>query len=197
MTTGDMTTGHVFIATSLDGFVARADHRLDWLMKQKTDGEDHGYDAFIRGVEGLVMGRGTFETVKGFETWPYTVPVIVMSQTLDAGDIPDALTGKVRLSRETPAALMQALHTEGWARAYIDGGLVVQSFLREGLIAEMIITLIPILIGEGRRLFGAIPEDIDLDLLDTERFDSGLVQLRYRVRPAEDARQGPQPQTTG
>jgi len=179
-------TGHVFIATSLDGFVARADHRLDWLMKQETDGEDHGYDAFMASVDGIVMGRGSFETVLGFDHWPYEKPVIVMSRSLVDGDIPEQLRSKVRLSQLDPPDLMASLEGEGWTRAYIDGGRLVRSFLQQGLIADLIVSVAPVLIGSGIRLFGSLERDIDLELVGQTSFKSGLVQTHYRVRPDEN-----------
>ncbi len=176
-----MTTGHVFIATSLDGFVARPDHRLDWLLKRDSTGEDHGYDRFIAGMDGLVMGRTSFEKVLSFDPWPYSLPVTVMSRSLDQASIPEPLRDSVQLSRQTPEDLMHSLGERGCRRVYVDGGLLVQSFLRAGLIAEMTVTLIPVLIGEGRRLFGPTDRDIDLELVDTRRFASGMVQIHYRV----------------
>ncbi|MCA9253045.1 MAG: dihydrofolate reductase family protein [Phycisphaerae bacterium] len=178
-----MTTGHVFIATSLDGFIARTDGDLDWLMKFNTDGEDHGFDALMASVEGLVMGRGTFEKVLTFGEWPYTKPVIVLSRTMKDSDVPDHLRGKVRLSAGPPRILMEQLNAEGWRGAYVDGGKVIQSFLAEGLIADMLLTRVPVLIGEGLPLFGALPHDIGLEHLETKAFPSGLVSSKYRVNP--------------
>ncbi len=176
-----MPTGHVFIATSLDGFVARASGALDWLMKQLTEGEDHGYDAFMASVDGLVMGRGSFEAVRAFEEWPYAKPVVVMSQTLGQDDVPAEIADRVTLTRLDPAGVMKMLDGQGWRRAYIDGGKVVQSFLRDGLIADMTLTRIPILIGDGLPLFGALDRDVDCEHLDTRTFPSGLVTSRYRI----------------
>lgn len=177
-----MTTGHVFIAASLDGFIARNDGDLDWLMKQNTEGEDHGYDAFMASVDGIVMGRGSFEKVLTFDTWSYEKTVIVMSSSLTEADIPSDLKGSVRLSSQTPADLMQTLGQEGWNRAYIDGGKLIQSFIRAGLVADMLLTHIPILIGDGLPLFGAVPHDIDLEHMETKSFSSGLVSSKYRLR---------------
>ena len=118
-------------------------------MKQKTEGEDHGYEDFMASADGLVMGRGSFLKVLTFDEWPYEKPVVVMSASLAEDDIPAALHDRVRLSRLSPRALMAELDKEGWARAYVDGGKVIQSFLAEGLIAGMVLTRIPILIGEG------------------------------------------------
>lgn len=176
-----MITGHVFIATSLDGFVARKSGELDWLMKQETAGEDHGYDAFMASVDGLVMGRGSFETVLTFEEWPYEKPVVVMSQTLSQDDVPPAIVDRVTLTRLDPAGVMAMLDGQGWRRVYIDGGKVVQSFLRDGLIADMVLTRIPILLGDGLPLFGALDRDVDCEHLGTRTFPSGLVTSRYRI----------------
>ncbi len=176
-----MTTGHVFIAASLDGYIARNDGRLDWLMKQKTEGEDHGYNAHSASVDGLVLGRGTFETVVTFGEWPYQKPVIVMSSALSDADIPAVIRTRVRLSNSAPEALMKELHAEGWTRAYVDGGKVVQSFLRAGLISDITLTHVPILIGEGLPLFGYLDRDVDLTHVETCTYPSGLVGSKYRV----------------
>lgn len=176
-----MTTGHVFIATSLDGFIARKDHQLDWLMKQNTDGQDHGYDGFIDSVDGVVMGRATYEKVLTFGDWSYKKPVVVMSKTLAPDDIPAALQASVSLVDLDPPELMQYLQDRGWSRAYIDGGKVIQSFIRCGLIDDIILTTVPILIGNGCPLFGEIDGDIDLELLGSTAFASGLVQSHYRL----------------
>lgn len=177
-----MTTGHVFIAASLDGYIARRDHQLDWLLKYDTKGEDHGYDRFIDSVDGLVMGRRSYEQVLNFPEWPYPKPVVVMSKTLVPGDVPERVKDKIRLTTLEPADLMRSLGEEGWSRAYVDGGSVIQSFVRCGLIEDFVLTTIPILIGNGVRLFGEVDRDIDLELTDTKSFRSGFVQTHYRVK---------------
>lgn len=93
-----MTSGHVFIAASLDGFIARCDDSIDWLTKQKTEGEDHGFDAFMGSVDGLVLGRASFQKVLTFGEWPYRKPVVVLSKTLTGAEIPGSLRGRVRIS---------------------------------------------------------------------------------------------------
>ncbi|MFT5675986.1 MAG: dihydrofolate reductase [Paraglaciecola sp.] len=176
-----MTTGHMFMAMSLDGFVAREDFGLDWLMKQKTDGENHGNEAFMESVDGLVMGSGSFRTILTFDSWPYEKPVVVLSKTLKPIDIPDELRDKVSISQQTPRQVMESLSEQGWKRAYIDGGKIIQSFMRAGLIGDMTVTLVPILIGSGKRMFGELDTDIDLHLLETKSFPSGLITTRYEV----------------
>ena len=176
-----MTTGHMFMAMSLDGFVAREDFGLDWLMKQKTDGEDHGNAAFMDTVDGLVMGSGSVRTMMTFGAWPDEKPVVVLSNTMTPDDIPEYLRDKVSVSALAPREIMMVLSEKGWKRAYIDGGKIIQSFMRDGLIADMTVTVVPILIGEGKRMFGTLDADIDLHLIESKSFPSGLVTSRYEV----------------
>lgn len=175
-----MITGHVFIAASLDGFIARPDGAIDWLAKHSGDNEDYGYAAFMASVSGLVMGRGSFEKVLSFGDWPYQKPVAVMSRSLQPGDIPGALRDKVRLCRRSPAALMAQLQQEGRRRAYVDGGKIIQSFPADDLIEDMTITRVPVLLGDGLPLFARTPRDIEFEHMETRAFPSGLVSSRYR-----------------
>ncbi|WP_308909596.1 dihydrofolate reductase family protein [Pseudokordiimonas caeni] len=176
-----MITGHVFIATSLDGFIAREDGDIAWLLERDDPAEDHGYDAFIQGIDIILMGRGSFEKMQAVRPWPYIRPVIVLSSSLTQDDLPEDLAAKVRLSDASPEEVMRMLQSEGHRRVYVDGGLVIQSFLRAGLIADMVITRAPVLLGEGRSLFGSIAADIPLLHEETKSFPSGLVQSRYRI----------------
>lgn len=178
--------GHVFIATSLDGFIARKDGSIAWLEEQAmraagvdAGGEDHGYADFLAGMDGIIMGRRTFEKVLTFDTWPFDKPVVVLSRSLVAADFPPDIAGKVTLLNLSPAAVAQYLAGRGWTHAYIDGGQVIQSFLREGLISDLVITRIPILLGDGTPLFGLLASDVELRHLGTTAFPSGFVQSRY------------------
>lgn len=177
-----MPTGHVFIATSLDGFIARKDGGLDWLISPDHEGEDHGYDAFMQDIDAIVMGRGTYEAVLAFDAWPYNKPVLVLSRVLATTEVPEVLKGKVSFADLTPSAALEYLGRDGASRVYVDGGQIVQAFLREGLVADMIVSRIPVLIGEGRSLFGATGRDIALTHVGTQSFPSGLVQSCYQVR---------------
>lgn len=177
-----MPTAHVFIATSLDGFIARKDDGLDWLTSFSAPGEDHGYNAHIAGMDGIIMGRGTYEKVLTFDAWYYEKPVLVLSQSLDPTSVPDHLKDKVEILAATPEAAMDIAASRGWQRVYADGGKLIQSFLRAGFVDDMIISTIPILIGEGAPLFGPLAGDIALEHLGTTSFPSGLVQSHYRVK---------------
>ncbi|WP_336042234.1 dihydrofolate reductase family protein [Pseudooceanicola nanhaiensis] len=176
-----MITGHVFIATSLDGFIARSDGDIAWLLERDDPDEDHGYDAFLADIDIILMGRETFEKMRTVMPWPYSRPVVVLSSKMAQTDLPDDLTKKVRIVNKAPEEAMRMLEIEGHRKVYVDGGLLIQSFLRAGLISDMVITSVPVLLGDGRRLFGKVRADISLHLEDTKRFPSGLVQSRYRV----------------
>ena len=179
-----MVQGHVFLAISVDGFVARKDHSLDWLNKQESTGDDHGYSALMDKVDGLIMGTGSYKTVLGFGEWPYPKPVAVLSRSMNQSDIPDDLQDKVRVMSGSPADVMGQLEQEGWRNAYVDGARLVQSFIKAGLISEMALTVIPILIGDGFSLFGELDADIDLKLAGSESYPNGFVQLRYQFPDA-------------
>lgn len=176
-----MPTGHVMMAITLDGYVARKNHSLDWLLKQDTAGEDHGFAEFLANIDVIVMGSGSFRTVLGFDAWPYEKPVVVLSHSLTASDVPPELVGKVEVSTLPPRDLMIEIERRGWPRVYVDGGAIVQSFLKLGLVNDFKLAVVPILLGDGIRLFGELPADIDLQLVATKPFPSGLVEIRYRV----------------
>jgi len=178
----------VYVATSLDGFIAREDGALDWLpqpadgeIAYSEDGDDYGFQAFMDSVDALVMGRNTYEMVRSFGgEWPYgEKPVIVLSS--HSVDIPEHLTATVEFSSNSPKDLVVQLAERGMNHLYIDGGKVIQSFLRAGLIQQLIITRIPVLIGSGIPLFGLLDEDIALEHVATKVFGPGMVQSTYEV----------------
>jgi dihydrofolate reductase len=171
----------VFIATSLDGFIARPDGDIEWLheVEQIGGGDDAGYRAFFGSIDALVMGRGSFEKVLEFDGWPYeSKPVIVLSKSLT--EVPDTLRDRVRINTSAPQELIEQLSQEGYARIYLDGGKVIQSFLRAGLVDDMTVTTIPILIGKGIPLFGDLEKDIKLRLLESKSWPNGFVQSTYQ-----------------
>lgn len=173
----------VFIATSVDGFIAREDGRLDWLDAANANvppGEDCGYGAFFATVDALVMGRATFETVLGFPEWPYAdKPVWVASRSLAA--LPAGLPPTVQLVRGSPQEIVRDAAARGWQRLYIDGGQLIRAFLQAGLITDLTLTTIPVLLGAGRPLFGALAGDVALQLVATKGYPFGFVQSTYRV----------------
>ena len=173
----------VFIATSLDGFIARNDGELDWLDEANATvpaGEDCGYNALMKSVDVLVMGRKSYEKVLTFGQWPYgETRVVVLSQ--NPISFPDVLPKCVSHSSESPEDLHRRLSNEGASHLYIDGGVTIRSFLLAGLIDEITITVIPVLLGSGISLFGPITEDLWLTHRSTTAYDFGFVQSTYDV----------------
>jgi dihydrofolate reductase len=176
-----------FIATSLDGFIARADGSLDWLDDAQAlipEGEDCGYLEFMASIDGLVMGRHTFERVLGFDPWPYgNTPVYVMSHAPVA--IPVALSKSVHSVQSTPERLAAQLGRDSFRHLYVDGGQTIQGFLRAGLLDDITVTVIPVLLGAGRPLFGPLNRDVELTLMRSRAYEFGFVQSTYRVEVAD------------
>ena len=168
----------VFIATSLDGFIARQNGALDWLP---VDAEPHGYDEFVATVDAIVIGRKTFETVLTFDAWPYgKKQVVVLTSTPSAIVVPDGAVCDVMTG--TPKEIVTRLAERGLRHLYIDGGVTIQRFLEAGLIQRLIITRIPVLLGSGIPLFGSLSRDVRLAHLATRTYRSGLVQSEYMIR---------------
>jgi dihydrofolate reductase len=168
----------VFIGTSVDGFIARPDGALDFLPPD--GGEPHGYNEFFATVDALVIGRGTFETVLAFPEWPYGDKrvIVLSSRRLDLSKAPADLVEQMQGS---PREIVSALEARGIRHIYVDGGVTIQRFLRDGLIQRLIVTRVPVLIGQGIPLFGSLPKDIRLEHVQTQSYPSGLVKTEYRV----------------
>jgi len=177
MTEAQATTASVFVGASLDGFIARRNGDLDWLP---DDCEPHGYDEFMASVDALVMGRHTFEKVLTFGEWAYGPKRVVVLSTRPL-DLSLIKGGNVEQMAGEPAEIVARLTASGARHLYIDGGVTIQGFLRAGLIQRLIVTRIPVLIGEGIPLFGSLPRDVRLRHLATRHYPSGLVQSEYRI----------------
>ena len=174
------TTCSVFCGLSLDGFIARRDGALDFLEGDGTaEMGDHGYEAFMAGMDAIVMGRNTFEVVRGFGQWPYTKKVFVLSSGNVDLSTPIAQGADLELLNASPVEVVEQLGARGFRHLYIDGGGTVQRFLRAGLIDRMILTRLPVLIGQGIPLFGPLEQDVPLRLVETRGFPGGLVQSTY------------------
>lgn len=169
----------VYIATSLDGFIADKKGGLDWLESvPNPEQNDMGYPAFMERIDALVMGRNTFETVLGFDVpWPYEKPVFVLSNRLEK--IPDSHQGKAHLIKGSLASVLKQIHEKGYKRLYIDGGKTIQEFLKQDLIDEMIITTFPILLGGGTPLFGELAKPLDFELISNQNLLGQLTQRHF------------------
>ena len=176
------TQGSVYIATSLDGFIARENGEVGWLQEgEQVEGEDFGYHAFMESVDVLVMGRNSFEMVLSFDVpWPYGEKKVVVL-TSKGVEIPAELQDRVEALGGTPEEIMAQLSQRGFQHAYIDGGITVQRFLAAGLIQKLIITRVPRLLGSGIPLFGPLPADLLLKHVRTEAYANGMVQSEYNI----------------
>jgi dihydrofolate reductase len=170
----------VFIATSIDGYIADKNGGIDWLYSiPNPNNEDMGYVEFTRNIEALVMGRTTFETVCDFDVdWPYDKPVFVLSTTLN--ELPESHKGKAFLIKGTPGEIIGQINKKGYNRLYIDGGATIRNFLKADLIDEMIITIIPIVLGGGSSLFSELPNELKFELVKTKRFLNQITQNHYK-----------------
>lgn len=174
----------VYVATSLDGFIARRDGSIDWLNEANgvvPEGDDCGFKTFMDSVDVLIMGRKTYEQILSFEQWPYgDTPVVVLSH--GPITIPSRLPDMVSHSSEQPRALLKRLSEQGVKHVYVDGGTTIQGFLAESLIDKITITRIPVAIGEGIPLFAPLGKDIQLTHASTTAYDFGFVQSTYLVK---------------
>ncbi|MDP1829241.1 MAG: dihydrofolate reductase family protein [Archangium sp.] len=163
----------VFIATSVDGFIARTDGGIDWLKRVEREGEDYGYQRFFDSVDALVIGRGTYEVVRGFDAWPYGGKrcVVLTHRTFEPKAKEEFFEGE-------PRALLDKLGAEGLKRVYVDGGAVISQFLAAGLIDQLTISQVPVLLGRGLPLFHPGTEHA-LTLVESRSFPSGLVQSTW------------------
>lgn len=166
-----------YIGTSLDGFIARKDGAIDWLVQFENHEINQSYTEFISEIDAMVIGRGTFEKVLTFPFWPYEQQVFVLSN--HTYQIPDSLKEKVILLSMEPKVLLGYLSEKEYSNICIDGGNVIQSFLKENLIDELIITKVPILIGSGIPLFGQLDTDLLFKHIHTNVYSNGLVKSQY------------------
>lgn len=169
---------YVYIAASIDGFIAEKDGGLDWLVNiPNPDNSDYGFNDFINRIDAIIMGRNTYDKVLTFGEWPYTKKVFVLSNSIKS--VSEEMTDKAEIISGNIPALISDLNRRGFYNFYVDGGKVIQSFLNEDLIDEMIITRIPVLLGEGIPLFGKLAKSIKFSQVKTEIFSNGLVKNCY------------------
>lgn len=169
---------HVYIAVSLDGFIASEDGALDWLAPMQVEGEDYGYADFYGSIDALILGRRTYDSVLAFPQWPFEGKrvVVLTHQTLDARHGEGAHAGALE-------PLLHALGRDGVTAAYLDGGQAVRQGLREDLVDTLTLNIVPVLLGRGRPLFDAQVPASTWVLAGSRSFATGLVQNKYRRQP--------------
>jgi dihydrofolate reductase len=167
----------VYIGTSLDGFIARKDGDIHWLTQFANEEAIDAYKELISRIDAIVIGRGTFDKVLTFPSWPYEKKVFVLSSSIK--QVPEKVTDKVTVLSMKPTELLSYLTEKGFSSIYIDGGKVIQAFLKENLIDELIISKVPVLIGNGIPLFGYLDDDIQFSHIKTTVASNGLVRSYY------------------
>ncbi len=165
----------VFIACSADGYIATRDGDLDWLNAAARPDEDYGWEKFIASVDGLAMGRGTYDHIAHLKPWPFAAKSVFVF----THDPPPAREGIIFWSVE-PHDAVRAWTQLGLRRVYVDGGRLISSFLAQGLIDDLTITVAPTLVGDGRRLFHPNGGTGSLDLQGVKAFPSGMLRVEYR-----------------
>ena len=168
----------VYIGTSLDGFIARKDGDIDWLTQFANEEATNAYRELTSRIDAIVMGRGTLDKVLTFPSWPYDKRVFVLSSSLK--QVPEKVIDKVTILSMKPTQLLNYLSERGFSSVYVDGGKVIQNFLKENLIDELIISKVPVLIGTGIPLFGSHDNDIQFTHVKTTVASNGLVRSYYR-----------------
>ncbi|MEH6581506.1 MAG: dihydrofolate reductase family protein [Halioglobus sp.] len=177
----------VYIATSADGYIATPDGGVDWLhtagnLEADMGSEDMGFSSFINSVDCMIMGRKCMEVISSLnltpEQWPYgDIHIVVLSNTLS--EPPENLRGKVDMYSGDIPELVLSLESNGFKHAYIDGGAAITSFINLKLIDEMIITKVPVLLGEGIPLFGKINSRVKLENARATAFRNEFIQVKY------------------
>jgi dihydrofolate reductase len=171
----------VYIATSLDGFIARMDGSLDWLMKiPNPNDSDYGFNNFINSIDAIVMGRNTFNIVTEFEEWPYNKPVFVFTNTLK--ELDSKYKGKAEIISGDLESIIKMIDRKKFQNVYIDGGKTIQTFLNSDLIDEMIITTVPMILGSGIRLFDNINLELLFDIVKSEILDGEMIKTHFKRR---------------
>ncbi len=167
----------VYIGTSLDGFIARKDGDIDWLTRFANEEAINAYKELMSRVDAIVIGRSTFDKVLTFPSWPYEKNVFALSSSIK--QVPEKVKDKVTILSMKPTELLSYLTEKGFSSIYVDGGKVIQDFLKENLIDELIISKVPIIIGTGIPLFGYLDTDIQFDHIKTVVASNGLVRSYY------------------
>ena len=167
----------VFIGTSLDGFIARKNGNFEWLSRFANEEVVNDYKEFLKGIDAILIGRNTYETVIRFAEWPYEQKVFVVSKSIK--QVPEKLRKNVTVLAMEPAEILHYLSAEGFSDIYVDGGKLIQSFLKKDLIDEIAISKAPVLIGNGIPLFADLDIDLQFKHIKTHVYSNGLVRSYY------------------
>ncbi len=167
----------LYIASSLDGYIARADGNIDWLSVVDGEGTDYGYAEFYGGIDAIVMGSRTYEQVLGFGEWPYPGRQVFVFTHRPL----ERITPDVSLTEQHPSEFVHGLDRAGIRTLWLaGGGALVASFMQHKLIDEYIISIIPAVLGDGIPLFTHPLPQHHLEFIRSTNYPAGLIQLHYR-----------------
>lgn len=172
----------LFIAQTLDGYIARADGALDWLDELASpQGEDYGYANFLTTISTIIMGRNTYQQILSFGVdWPYAEQKTIIFTTNKTMEVS---TPNTEISDELNTQYVQKIKDSAQGNIWIvGGGKLIQSFLAIDAIDEMIISQVPRILGQGIRLFPEGTKETPLQLVTTTNYDKGVINLKYRRR---------------
>ena len=169
-----------YVAASLDGYIATPDGKVDWLSVVDQPGEDYGYADFLKSVEVLFMGSKTYEQVLGFGDWPYPDKTTYVFSKRDLKPVNQT----VKIISMSPDLLVEQVNNAGVKHAWLVGGAsLASSFRKYNRISKFIISIIPIVLGEGVRMLKPAGTRESMELIESKTYEMGLVQLTY-VKPA-------------
>jgi dihydrofolate reductase len=165
-----------YFAMSLDGYIATPDHGLEWLDCVKQGAEDYGYSKFMDSVDVLLLGRKTYDVVRGFGEWPYASKDVFVFTHRSIQPIQNevAVSGDLY-------PFLKHLKNQGKNRVYVDGGQLIRTALKEGVLNRIIVSVVPVLLGSGISPFRELNASASLKCVAAEKYSSGLVQLNYEV----------------
>ena len=166
----------VFIASSLDGFIAGPGGDLSWLPEPEPP-QDYGFAQHMADTAAILMGRTSYDVVKDFDPWPYDDTPVYVATTRPLDDPPVPTVHAISGEPLDLVAAVQAVHGDGGI--YVDGGALIRSLLDAGLIDELVVTIIPIILGAGTPLFAGSARRHELELVHSEAYENGFVQVRY------------------
>ena len=169
----------LYIATSLDGYIATKNENLDFLSLVEQEGEDYGYADFIKTVDTVIVGRKTYDKVlsMGFDFPHADKKSYIITRT------PKPPIGNIQFYTENLEALILKLKEKDGQNIFVDGGAeIVNLMMKDNLIDVFCVSIIPVLLGDGIRLFQDNRPELQLKFVRSETFKSGLVQIWYQKR---------------
>ncbi|MBD2388246.1 dihydrofolate reductase family protein [Cylindrospermum sp. FACHB-282] len=172
-----MTKVTLYIAASLDGYIAKTDGGIDWLSTLDIEGEDYGYTSFYESVDAVILGSKTYEIGLSFNEWPYPdKKSFVFTRRNFKSDRKD-----IEFISDTVQQALAKIEAQGFENIWlVGGGELINSFLQHSLIDEYIISTIPIILGNGIRLFPPPSPEEELELINSKQYPTGLLQAHYR-----------------